>query len=79
MSSMYQPYQQQSRQCERCLNLIERTRKRCVAFPHGIPPELWNDEIDHTLAYPDDGGVRFEENTLSTMRKRQAAERRSRA
>jgi len=76
---MYQPNQQQSRQCERCLNLIERTRKRCVAFPHGIPPELWNDEIDHTLAYPDDGGVRFEENTLSTMRKRQAAERRSRA
>ncbi|MFM8438206.1 MAG: hypothetical protein ACKOAX_07005 [Candidatus Kapaibacterium sp.] len=73
---MYQPYGQHSRQCERCLNLIERTRKRCTAFPDGIPPELWNDEIEHTNMYPGDGGIRFEENTLSSMRKRRSAERR---
>lgn len=58
------------------MNLIERTRKRCIAFPTGIPPELWNDEIDHTRPYPDDGGVQFEENTLASMRKRRAADRR---
>jgi hypothetical protein len=31
------------------------------------------------LPYPNDGGVRFEENTLTSMRRRQAADRRSKS
>lgn len=49
-----------SAQCEDCVHLIERTRKRCEAFPKGIPPEIWNDEIDHSVPYPGDNEIQFE-------------------
>jgi hypothetical protein len=76
---MYQPYQSHSRQCERCLNLIERTRRRCVAFPDGIPAELWNDEIEHSRPFPGDGGVMYEENTLKSMNASKRATRQARS
>ncbi len=60
------------------MNLIERTRKRCVAYPDGIPPELWNDEIEHTRPHPGDNGILFEQNTLTDMKRRRHAERRRR-
>ena len=31
----------------------------CRAFPGGIPPEIFANELDHRLPHPDDGGVRF--------------------
>jgi hypothetical protein len=64
----YQPYQERSKQCERCVNLIERTRKRCEAFQGGIPPEIWNDEIEHNRPYPNDNGIRFEEKYIRKKR-----------
>ncbi|MBL8000027.1 MAG: hypothetical protein JNL32_15500 [Candidatus Kapabacteria bacterium] len=60
----YNPYQPKSAQCERCIRLIERTRRRCEAFPDGIPPELWNDEIEHTRPYPGDNGYLFEKKYI---------------
>ena len=66
----FNAYNDHSKQCELCLNLIERTRKRCSAFPNGIPPELWNDEIDHATPYPNDNGILFEENVIATMKRR---------
>ncbi|MBL7976501.1 MAG: hypothetical protein JNJ85_16405 [Candidatus Kapabacteria bacterium] len=64
----YQPYKIRSAQCELCINLIERTRRRCDAFPHGIPPEIWNDEIEHTRPYPGDGGIMFEKKMIRKRR-----------
>ncbi len=46
------------RQCERCLlRLIDRSA--CVAFPNGIPADIFDGWFDHTQPYPDDGGFRF--------------------
>lgn len=32
----------------------------CRAFPQGIPKEILEQEIEHTTAYPGDGGITFE-------------------
>ncbi len=46
------------RQCERCLlRLVDRSA--CVAFPNGIPADIFDGRFDHTQPYPDDGGFRF--------------------
>ena len=68
--SHFHPYNVHSQQCEQCLNLIERTRHRCAAYHDGIPPELWNDEIEHSRPHPDDNGILFELNTLTAMKTR---------
>ncbi len=68
--SSFQPYQSTSRQCEQCVHLRERTRKRCDAFPKGIPAELWNDEIEHVRPYPGDNDLQFELNIIADMKRR---------
>lgn len=34
----------------------------CKAFPSGIPDEMLTGEADHRSPFPDDRGVRFEED-----------------
>jgi hypothetical protein len=31
----------------------------CLAYPEGIPKELWEDEVDHRYPYKGDGGITF--------------------
>ncbi|GAB1429297.1 hypothetical protein MASR2M18_01270 [Ignavibacteria bacterium] len=56
----YDIYNENGYLCELCLHLQGRVRKQCVAFPAGIPAEIWNGEIDHRHSYVGDGGLTFE-------------------
>jgi len=52
-------------QCINCKNLNRNTIthdvKTCKAFPEGIPDDIWDYSYDHTEAYPNDNGIRFDE------------------
>ncbi len=52
--------------CDACTHLdrgytgdVTDAPQPCVAFPHGIPVEIWCGGIDHRSAYDGDHGVRF--------------------
>lgn len=49
-------------QCFDCkhFNGLVKNKKRCDAFPDGIPDEIFNNSIQHNKPYPDDNGIRFE-------------------
>ena len=51
-----------SRVCSRCdhFDIENPVARLCLAFPKGIPLEIWKGENDHTTEYPGDGGIRFE-------------------
>jgi hypothetical protein len=51
-----------SRVCTLCQNFDDSNpvARTCLAFPDGIPLEIWNGENDHTKPYPGDGGIQFE-------------------
>ena len=44
--------------CAKCANYIQASI--CLAFPDGIPDEIWFDENDHHKPHPDDNGIKFE-------------------
>lgn len=46
--------------CIDCKHYIFGKGARCVAFPEGIPDEIYIDGFDHTKPYFNDGGIRFE-------------------
>jgi hypothetical protein len=35
------------------------SKNYCMAYPDGIPVEIWEDEVDHRYPYKGDGGVTF--------------------
>lgn len=47
--------------CLRCKNLTgQGLTETCIAFPNGIPYEIWSGENKHTSPYPGDHGIHFE-------------------
>lgn len=44
--------------CSKCVNFAER--KRCLAFPDGIPDDIWTMKNDHTVSTGNDNGITFE-------------------
>lgn len=44
--------------CTSCGRLISGSRK-CKAYPGGIPPEIWNMEVNHSKPYIGDNGLQF--------------------
>ena len=48
-----------SPQCDECTQLTNRHTHTCKAFPEGIPPEIWNIEVDHKTPYPGDNGIQY--------------------
>jgi hypothetical protein len=49
--------------CGRCVHWKPRLLRGCDAFPtkNGIPFEIWKGDADHTVPYPGDHGIRYEE------------------
>jgi len=51
-------------QCINCkhlklVKLNEDLKHVCDAFPNGIPDEIYDNEIFHENAYPNDNGIRY--------------------
>lgn len=48
-------------QCASCGRWIGRSggRRRCGAFPDGIPEAIWGNAADHRLAFHGDNGLRW--------------------
>lgn len=49
-------------QCTACTHLDREAQAShlCNAFPDGIPPEIWTNEVAHTRGYPGDHGIHLE-------------------
>ena len=46
--------------CFRCVHyLSEEEKAKCLAFPKGIPEEIWMGRHDHAKPYPGDSGILF--------------------
>lgn len=46
--------------------------RRCVAFPKGIPREIFFGERDHLTPYPGDNGIMFERIEPKTHHKKKS-------
>lgn len=47
--------------CGNCKHLYLNGKRRCKAFPKGIPRDILDGEFDHTEKYPDqDNDIVFE-------------------
>ncbi len=43
--------------------------RECLAFPNGIPLEIWKGENPHTEPYPGDNGIQFDKRQLPVKAK----------
>ncbi len=50
--------------CGRCTHYLGR--KTCVAFPGGIPEEIWSAYLGHREPFPGDRGVQFKQIPIPT-------------
>ena len=50
--------------CVYCQHVTSLMTRRCVAFPDGIPYEIWIGDNKHTKPYPGDNGIQFERYKL---------------
>ena len=47
--------------CFRCKHFNRKKEIRdCIAFPNGIPIEIYHNEFDHSKPYEGDNGIQFE-------------------
>jgi len=54
--------------CSYCRHLDRTsTKRRCKAFPNGIPLQIWLGTNRHTEPYPGDHGIRFEPKTAAKV------------
>lgn len=62
--------------CASCryLDLLRLSRRRCSAFPDGIPEPIWDGTVEHRQAHPGDHGVQYTARRPEDMA-RLAAER----
>lgn len=44
--------------------------EKCMAFPDGIPDEIWFEKVKHTEPYPGDNGIRFKKISDKEFNKR---------
>jgi len=44
--------------CSLCINKTEG--RTCLAFPEGIPDEIWDGKNKHTKPFKGDNGIQFE-------------------
>lgn len=52
-------------QCLTCANFIPRDEFICLAFPDGIPAEVFTNEHNHKEPYKNDNGIRYEESRIN--------------
>jgi len=57
-----------SNQCISCNRYLFHNGKVfvCFAFLKGIPSKIFTGEVDHSLPYPGDNGIRWEESLAYT-------------
>ena len=50
--------------CSSCkhyeLSVEDYSIEKCMAFPEGIPLEIWEGRNDHKTSYPGDNGIQYE-------------------
>lgn len=49
--------------CLFCSKLTDPAKKKCRAFPKGIPDSFWQGKADHTTPYDGDRGITFTPRT----------------
>ena len=52
--------QEQCRSCSHFRASFEKGRPSCLAFPIGIPEEIWVGDFDHNNPFQGDRGIMFE-------------------
>lgn len=63
--------------CSHCVHLdsTRENRRRCDAYPDGIPAAIWDGKNDHARPFPGDNGIRFERGTPKFLRDRAKAQK----
>lgn len=45
--------------CKTCAHWSKKVPGRCLAYPDGIPLPILLGEVEHTVPYAGDGGIRY--------------------
>lgn len=52
-------------QCLKC-NHYQLSRRKCKAFPRGIPTKIYDGDFDHSMAFEGDRGIRYVDLEIAT-------------